>query len=75
MSVQFKVIVRDPQESIKNFEERLENVLNEFYKDIDEKDEWDYVRLLGTGTEDEPGSETFILHKTIKKSDKKVGFN
>lgn len=74
MPVQFKVLIRDFNESPWSFEKRLEKSLNEFYKDVDEKDEWDYVRMLGTGTEDEPGSETFILHKTIKKLDKKVGF-
>lgn len=74
MGVQFKVLIKDHTESTKAFETRLEETLNNFYSDINEDDEWDYVRMLGTGTDDEPGSETFILHKTIKKSNKKVGF-
>lgn len=74
MGVQFKVLIKDPTESTKAFEMRLEETLNNFYSDINEDEEWDYVRMLGTGTDDEPGSETFILHKTIKKSNKKVGF-
>lgn len=77
MGVQFKVIVRDPQESIKNFEERLENGLNEFYKDIEsENDTWDFVRILGTGTDNEPGSETYVAHKFLNsKGEKKIGFS
>lgn len=75
MALKFKVLIKNPLESFQQFETRLEETLNSFFSDINEDDEWDYTRVLGTGTDNEPGSETFILYKNIKKSNKKIGFS
>lgn len=76
MGVQFKVVIKSALESNSQFEKRLEDSLNNFFQDIGEKDNWDYTRLLGTGTDTQEGSETYILHKEVKdKGEKKIGFS
>lgn len=76
MGVQFKVVVRNPLEGAAHFEKRLEDSLNEFFEDIEsENDVWDFVRILGTGTDTEPGSETYVAHKYLNsKKEKNIGF-
>lgn len=74
MSVKFKVVIKSAMESNPQFEKRLEDSLNNFFQDIGEKDNWDYTRLLGTGTDTQEGSETYILYKEVKDKEKRVGF-
>ena len=74
MSVKFKVIRKLVAETNSEFEKRLEDSLNNFFQDIGEKDNWDYTRLLGTGTDTQEGSETYILYKEVKDKEKRVGF-
>ena len=75
MGIQFKVVARDPQESSKDYEKRLEDSFNTFFADVDdEKDLWNYTCFLGTGTDTEPGMETFIGYKHIKQNKKGIGF-
>lgn len=76
MGVQFKVVIKSALESNPQFEKRLEDSLNNFFQDVGEKDNWDYTRLLGTGTDTQEGSETYILYKEVKdKGEKKIGFS
>lgn len=75
MGIQFKVVVKNPFESISDYEKRLEDSFNKFFADVDnEKDSWNYTYFSGTGTKTEHGMETFIGYKHIKQTKKDIGF-
>lgn len=73
--IKFKVIARYSDESERDYEKRLEKSFNSFFSGIDtEKGKWNFSLFTGTGTDTEPGTETFIAWKEITDKKQKVGF-